>query len=470
MVQLLNQHTGLYTDHYELSMAQGYLMSGMKDTPAVFDYFFRKNPYEGGYVVFAGLEELLELLHNFRFDGAACSYLSGIGFHDDFISYLKEFRFHADIYSVQEGEIVFPDEPCVRVEGNIIETQLVETMLLNVLNFHSLIATKAARLREAAGDHLLVDFGLRRAQGYGGIQASSAAIAGGVNQTSNVFSAFQYGLQSSGTMAHSWVQSFEDELEAFRTFAKIFPEQCILLVDTYDTLESGVPNAIKVGLEMEKQGKKLLGIRLDSGDLSYLSKKARGMLDWAGLEYVHIVASNQLDEHVIKSLKEQSAPIDAFGVGTALTTGKGAGALDGVYKISMVNRKPTLKVSENIRKSNLPGRKSIFRFRNDRGKFMADGIFLEGEKESGTLHHPYEQGKSSDVSCYKREQINEKVMENGKALGEKNTPAKIAERVRTGLDDLPPEHKRFMNPHVYKVGISSELLEMRNDLRNKKMK
>jgi len=468
MVQKLNQHTGLYTDHYELTMAQGYFKNGMKDTPAIFDYFFRKNPYDGGFVIFAGLEELLDLLQNFRFNGAACSYLSSIGFDSDFVSYLKKFRFHADLYSVEEGEVVFPDEPCLRVEGNIIETQLIETMLLNVLNFNSLIATKAARIRQVAGDSLVVDFGLRRAQGYGGIQASRAAVLGGVDQTSNVFSAFHFGLESSGTMAHSWVQSFDEELDAFRTYSEIFPDHCILLVDTYDSLKSGIPNAIKVGLELEERGKKLLGIRLDSGDLAYLSKKAREMLDWAGLEYVHIIASNQLDEYVIESLKKQSAPIDAFGVGTALTTGKGAGALDGVYKISMVNGKPTLKVSENVKKSNLPGKKSIFRFMDDQGKFMADGIALDEEKGFDTIHHPYEQGKSRDISEFRREKLTKKVMEKGNALGAKKTPGAIAERVRSRLDNLPSEHRRFMNPHIYSVGISRSLLELREKLRNKK--
>jgi nicotinate phosphoribosyltransferase len=468
MIQMLHLNTGLYTDHYELTMAQGYFKSGMKDTPAVFDFFFRKNPYDGGYVIFSGLEELLETLQNFCFDGVSCNYLAGIGFDSEFISYLESFRFNADVYSVEEGEVVFPDEPCVRVEGNIIETQLIETLLLNMLNFHSLIATKAARIRDVAGDSLLVDFGLRRAQGYGGIQASRAAVAGGFEQTSNVFSAFHYGLESTGTMAHSWVQSFGDELTAFRTYSRIYPDRCILLVDTYNTLKSGVPNAIKVGLEMEKLGKKLLGIRLDSGDLAYLSSEARKMLDWAGLEYVHIIASNQLDEYVIKSLKEQSAPIDAYGVGTALTTGKGSGALDGVYKVSMVDGKPTLKVSENVRKSNLPGRKSIYRFRDEHGKFTADGIALEDEKGMETIYHPYEQGKSLDVSRFSMERINGKVMERGSALIGKKAPEKIAERVSSGLKALPAEHRRFMNPHIYKVGISRKLLELRETLLKEK--
>lgn len=466
MVPILNQHTGLYIDHYELTMAQGYFLSGMKEIPAVFDYYFRKNPYDGGYVVFAGLEELLVSLQDFRFDGAACKYLSGLGFDSSFISYLEAFRFSADIFSVKEGEIVFPQEPSVRVEGNLIETQLIETLLLNLLNFNSLIATKAARIRQAAGDSQLMDFGLRRAQGLGGIQASRAAVLGGFKQTSNVFSAFHFGLESSGTMAHSWVQSFTDELTAFRTYAGIFPDHCILLVDTYNTLKSGIPNAIRVGLEMEKQARKLLGIRLDSGDLAYLSKEARKMMDRAGLGYVQIIASNQLDEYVIKSLKEQSAPIDSFGVGTALSTGKGAGALDGVYKIGMVDGRPTMKVSDNVQKSNLPGRKALYRFRDERGKLMADGIALEDETEFGIIYHPYEQGKKRNVTGYTGEKLTGKVMEQGKILVGMQTPGMIADRVSAGLNDLPEEHRRFMNPHIYTVGISGRLHTLKEKLVN----
>jgi len=467
--RILGRDSGLYIDHYELTMAQGYFLGGRKDTPAVFDYYFRKIPFEGGFVIFAGLEELLATLQEFRFGEAACNYLAGLGFDRDFVSYLGSFRFSGDVHSVEEGEVVFPEEPCVRVEGNIIETQLVETLLLNVLNFNSLIATKAARMRLAAGESLLVDFGLRRAQGLGGIQASRAAVLGGFDQTSNVYGAFYYGLESSGTMAHSWIQSFSDELTAFRTYAEMFPDRCILLVDTYNTLKSGIPNAVRVGLEMERQGRRLMGIRLDSGDLAYLSKESRRMLDEAGLKDVQIVVSNQLDEYVIKSLKEQGAPVDVFGVGTALATGKGAGALDGVYKISMVDGMPTLKVSDHVKKSNLPGRKSIFRFRNESGDFVADGIALEDEPEFDFICHPFEAGKQLDISGYRKEKLNKKVMDHGKLLQGRSEVAHIARRVRSGLEDLPVEHRRFMNPHIYKVGISGKLLELRERLRDEKM-
>jgi nicotinate phosphoribosyltransferase len=466
-MQILNRNTGLYTDHYELAMAQGYFQSGMRDMPAVFDYFFRNNPYEGGYVVFSGLEDLLDTLETYRFDRADCDHLEHIGFDREFTGFLKDFRFKADVYAVREGEVVFPYQPCVRVEGKIIETQLIETLLLNILNFESLIATKAARIRQAAGDRMLMDFGLRRAQGLGGIHASRAAIAGGFDKTSNVYSAFHFGLESTGTMAHSWVQSFEDEYTAFRTFASIFPENCILLADTYDTLKSGLPNAIKVGKEMERTGKKLFGIRLDSGDLAYLSKKGREMLDNEGLDYVKIVASNQLDEYVIKSLMEQSAPIDAFGVGTALVTGMGAGALDGVYKLCQINGKPSLKISDNITKITLPGKKSIYRFCDNDGMFTADGIALDDEADFDIIHHPFETAKSSNMSGCRKEQLIHKVMQKGSKISGAKSPGEVSEYAQSRLKFLPEEGKRFMNPHIYKVGISRQLLELRQKLTGK---
>lgn len=463
-MQIMNGHTGLYTDHYELAMAQGYFLNGMEGTRAVFDYFFRENPYQGGYVVFAGLEDLMEMLEDYRFSGEDCTYLEKLGFDPRFLSYLEKFRIKADVYSVREGELVFPFEPSLRVEGGIIESQLIETLLLNILNFESLIATKASRMRQAAGERLLLDFGLRRAHGFGGIQASRAAVLGGFNRTSNVYSAYRSGLSSTGTMAHSWVQSFKNELTAFRAFAEFFPDSCILLVDTYDTLRSGVPNAIRVGKEMESKGQKLLGIRLDSGDLAFLSKKVREMLDEAGLAYVQIVASNQLDEYVIKSLSEQSAPVDAFGVGTALVTGHGSGSLDGVYKLSVVNGQPTLKISENLTKITLPGRKAIYRFSDEKGLFAADAVALADEGVPGRIHHPSEPRKSSDLSCYKGEQILARVMDKGRRVMKPRPAEEISEFARSRLERLPAEHKRFMNPHVYKVGISSTLLDLRSRL------
>ncbi|HLE32303.1 MAG TPA: nicotinate phosphoribosyltransferase [Bacteroidota bacterium] len=460
---IFGRHTGLYTDFYEFTMAQGFFLSGKKDMPAGFDYFFRENPFHGGYVIFAGLDDLMDGLHQFRFDDEDIRFLAGAGLNKDFLAYLRGFRFEGRISAVREGEVVFPLEPVVRVEGNIIETQLIETLLLNLLNFESLIATKASRIRAIAGERRVVDFGLRRAQGLGGIQATKAAVIGGFDATSHVYAAFRYSLEVSGTQAHSWVQSFDDELSAFRKFAETFPDKCVLLVDTYNTLKSGIPNAIIVAKELEKKGHKLVGIRLDSGDLAYLSKHARAMLDQAGLSYVRIVASNQLDEYVIRSLLEQGAPIDAFGVGTRLVTGQNSSALDGVYKLSDADGKPRLKFSENFAKITLPGRKTVLRYFDSDGMFYADGVILEGEKNVETIYHPFFPENRSNVRGLKSEGILLKVMEGGKRLAEW-TIEDSSSTVRKRLAALSPEHKRFENPHVYKVGISGGLLELRSTL------
>jgi nicotinate phosphoribosyltransferase len=463
-MSLFNGHAALYTDYYELTMAQGYFLTGMHGKPAGFDYFFRKLPFKGGYVVFAGLYDLLEVLQDFRFQSDDIDYLRKCGFHTDFLSYLKNFQFRGSVISVKEGEIVFPNEPVLRVEGEILETQIVETLVLNLLNFESLIATKACRLKVAAGHRSIIDFGLRRAQGLGGIHASRAAAIGGAETTSNVYSAFAFGLKPTGTMAHSWIESFDNELEAFRQFAKIFPDSSVFLVDTINTLSSGVPNAIRVANEMEKEGKKLIGIRLDSGDLAYLSKHARAMLDAAGLNYVKIVASNQLDEHIIKSLLEQGAPIDVFGVGTSLVVGKEDAALDGVYKLSMYNNKPRLKISDNIEKILLPGMKKIHRYFGTDGKFYADAVLLEDEAGIDQMIHPYQPLKRLSVLDLKSEELLNSVMENGRLSIAKQTPYEIGDYSRSRFALLPDEHKRFEYPHIYKVGISRKLMELRDEL------
>jgi nicotinate phosphoribosyltransferase len=461
---ILEKHAGLYTDHYELTMAQGYLLNSKKDTSACFDYLFRKNPFGGGYVIFAGLADLLEVLENLRFDDEDCDYLTSIGFATEFVDYLSSFVFRADIYAPEEGEVVFPYEPVVRVEGNIIETQIIETMLLNILNFESLIATKASRIRHAAGNRLVIDFGLRRAQGLGGVLASKAAVIGGVNSTSNVYSAFMFGLVSAGTQAHSWIQSYDDEISAFRDFARAFPKNCIFLVDTYDTLKSGIPNAIAVAGEMEARGEKLFGVRLDSGDLAYLSKSARKMLDDAGLQYVKIVASNQLDEYLIKSLLDQGAPVDAFGVGAKLVTGLDDAALDGVYKLAMSGSRPRLKISENPEKIILPGIKNVFRCMDNNGKFYADCIALADEGDVETMYHPHQPGKSVGVGPFRKEGLLRKVMEKGRIILDRKSPSEIAGYASARMEQLPDEHKRFENPHIYKVGISKRLMDLRSGI------
>lgn len=466
---MLQQHTGLYTDQYELTMAQGYFLEGKHQTQANFDYFFRKLPFKGGYVVFAGLADLLQSIEAFKYEKEDLEYLGSIGFQKDFLQYLSRFRFQGSIYSVAEGEVVFANEPILRVEGNLLETQIIETLVLNLLNFQSLIATKAARMKQVAGDRAIVDFGLRRAQGLGGIHASRAAIIGGAKSTSNVYSARLYGLTPTGTMAHSWIQSFEDELKAFRSFASAFPERCILLVDTYDTLKSGIPNAIKVAQEMKQTGHQLFGVRLDSGDLSFLAKKSRKMLDDAGLQDVKIVASNQLDEYVIKSLIDQRAPIDSFGVGTNLITGKDDAALDGVYKLSQSDGKPRLKISENIEKIILPGLKKLYRVYRKDHQFYGDAVTLNDEERIDKFIHPHQPDKVTHCDHCELELIHQKVMNNGKI--ERDQPTvdqptvdQIAAYASQRLSLLPDEHRRFENPHIYKVGVSEKLLGLRNQM------
>jgi len=458
--------SGLYTDFYELSMAQGYFYAGKGDEIAIFDYFFRTNPFKGGFLVFAGLGDFLEQLHSFTYDEEAISYLGTLGLKPEFLAYLRHFQFNGKILSAREGEIVFPNEPIVRIEANLIEAQLMETLLLNILNFQSLVATKAFRVKLAANGKSFSDFGLRRAHGFGGLQASRAAIIGGASTTSNVQAGFMYNLPVSGTMAHSWVQSFENELIAFREYARINPKSSILLVDTYDTLRSGVPNAILVARELAAQGEKLAGIRLDSGDLAYLSKKARKMLDKEGFADVKIFASNQLNEHVIKSLEDQGAPIDGFGVGTELVTGKPDASLDGVYKLCESAGKPSMKISENIEKNTLPGKKMVWRFFDEEGNIYRDGILLDDETPGDCewLFHPVQTDKRTLVCQLKREQLLQPVYENGELLHPMPSPVECHQYLMQRAALLPEEHKRFIMPHIFKVGISAKLLDLRNDL------
>lgn len=454
----------LYTDYYQLTMAQGYLLSGKSGVPACFDYFFRENPFEGGYVIFAGLNDVLEYLETLKFGDEEIDYLKGLGFQEEFLDYLRKFQFRGSVQSVREGEVVFPLEPVVRVEGNMIETQIIETVLLNLLNFESLIATKASRIRLAAGGKRVVDFGLRRAQGMGGFHASRAAVIGGMEATSNVLSAKAYDLATTGTQAHSWIQSFDDELAAFRKFAEIYPDKCILLVDTFNTLRSGIPNAITVAKELASTGHALVGIRLDSGDLSYLSKHARAMLDEAGLHSVKIIASNQLDEYLIRSLLQQGAPIDSFGVGTRLITAHDSPALDGVYKLCMADGKPRLKFSENYTKTTLPGLKNVVRYSEKDGLFYADGIMLENEAPIHHIFHPFFPEQRSGVRNYDFEPLHHSVMKNGRISLKLPTVAESARYAQERLEHLSPEHKRFENPHVFKVGISTNLMNLRSKL------
>jgi nicotinate phosphoribosyltransferase len=462
----LEKHVGLYTDRYELTMAQAHYFHGRQDIVATFDYFFRKAPYHNSYVIFAGLTDFLETLEKFSYESEELEYLHAIGFSPDFLDYLAGFRFQGKVYAPREGDLVFPGEPVVRVEGTIIETQIIETLLLNILNFQSLIATKASRLRRAAGpERTVIDFGLRRAQGLGGIHASKASIVGGVNSTSNVYAGFLFDIPSSGTQAHAWIQSYTDEYESFRDFAQVFPENCTLLVDTYDTLKSGVPHAILVAKEMEDKGQKLFGIRLDSGDPVYFSQESRKMLDKAGLDYVKIVVSNELDEHVIEDILAKGAPIDAFGVGTHLITGLEDAALDGVYKICKSGDRPCLKLSENEAKIINPDRKNIIRYAQD-GHIIADGIYLENE-DPYKVQYLYDQKTSErilEVTAFESEILLQQVMDGGIRLTKQQSLPDTAEYVVKRMEMLPEKYKTLHQGPAFPVGVSKNLLDLRSRL------
>ena len=458
-------YRGTYTDFYQLTMSQVYFLKGQRETRAVFDYFFRKLPFESGYAVYAGLENLIGALQHLKFDKKDLDFLKEQGLDRDFIAFLGDFRFRGNIYSSAEGDLVFPVSPVLQVEATIIEAQLIETLLLNIINFQTLIATKASRMRQAAGSRTLIDFGLRRAQSTGGYHASRAAYIGGFDATSNTLAGRDFRIPVSGTMAHSYIESYDDELTAFRHFAEERPGDTILLVDTYNTLNSGLPNAIRVAHEMEEKGHKLKGIRLDSGDLAYLSKRSREMLDNEGLQYVQIAVSNQLDEFIIKSLLDQQAPIDVFGVGTTLVTGQPDAALDGVYKMASSNNKPRIKLSDNVSKITLPHRKQVFRMTDNTGVFTgADAVTLAGEEEPEIMYHPLYPLKSLSIKNYRKEALLKQVMKDGQRLGKKITIQEIAEYSRERLVNLPGEYKRFNYPHIYKVGLSARLRAERDIL------
>lgn len=465
--------TGLYTDFYELTMTNGYFIKGRWDEPAVFDYFFRTNPFGSGFTVFAGIGDFADMVSDFRFSPEDTGYLRSLGLHDDFLDYLSRFEFRGSVFSAREGEVVFPQEPLVRIEGNLIEAQLLESMLLNVLNYQSLVATKAFRIRMAAGNRMVSEFGLRRAPGLGSMMASRASCIGGANATSNVMAALRYGIPPSGTIAHSWIKGYPSELEAFRDFAEIYGNSAILLVDTYDTLRKGIPNAIAIGKEMEQKGQKLKGIRLDSGDLAFLSKRARKMLDEAGLNYVMIVASNQLNEHRIRQLLDkENAPIDAFGVGTDLVSGRPDAALDGVYKLSVTGSSPRMKITENIEKSTLPGKKELFRFYDSRGSFCCDGILLDNEaiEDQQAICHLLQDDQILRVKGLQYEKLLSPVIVGGKKVIDDKKPAEIFHYLKERAEKLPAGVRDLDTPDNYPVGISEKLRALRTDIVHKTIK
>ncbi|MGE3608359.1 MAG: nicotinate phosphoribosyltransferase [Bacteriovoracaceae bacterium] len=466
MLRSFINYSGTFVDFYEISMGQVYYKLGRLNEMANFDYFFRKSPYNSGYVIFAGLNDILKILEKIRFTQCDLDWLQSQGFDDDYLTYLRNFRFQGKIFSCEEGEIIFPHIPALRVEANLIEAQMIETLLLNLINFQSLIATKASRVRSVAKDVNLLEFGLRRAQGPGGYYASRASIIGGFDSTSNVKAAIDFEINCTGTMAHSFIQSEKNEYLAFKNFSELRPEGCVLLIDTYNTLESGLPNAIRVAKEMERKNHKLFGVRIDSGDLSYLAKECRHQLNLAGLQYVKIIASNQLDELVIKSLIDEGAPIDVFGVGTSIATGSPDAALDGVYKLSQLNLSPRMKTSDTIKKTSLPGKKQVYRLM-DQNRFLgADVIALDNEDPNKiqSMHNPFDAYAIMDLSHCAKEPLLKLVMKNGRRISPSPSIQMIKSFSQKRLDLLDPEYKRFKNPHIYKVGISPDLKTLRDDL------
>ena len=469
---------GLLTDLYQLTMCYGYWKKGIHQKPSSFNLFFRNNPFKGAYSVSCGLDYVINYLNNFKFSKEDISYLSNLKtengkklFENKFLEFLKEFRFECDLDAIEEGRIVFPNEPLLRITGPLYQCQLLETALVNIINFQSLIATKSSRMYLAAKDDPILEFGLRRAQGIdGALSASRASYIGGCSKTSNVLAGKLFDIPVSGTHSHSWVLSFDSEEEAFRSYAEVMPDNCVLLVDTYDTLE-GVINAIKIGKELKEKGKILIGIRIDSGDLAYLSKKSRKLLDKEGLEDVKIVASNDLDEFLITSLKYQKSKISVWGIGTKLITAYDNPSLGAVYKLSAVQDEKgqwvnKLKLSEQKIKINNPGIHQVRRFfRND--KFLGDMIYdINYKANSRIMIDPNDSTKSKKFlnSNIKHEDLLKSIFKKGKLVYKSDSIHKIRGKLIRDLGYLDNTHKRLENPHNYPVGLEKSLYEEKNKM------
>jgi len=471
----LNYNTTLLTDFYQINMMYAHFAKGTKDKRVVFDLYFRKTPCDNGYAIAAGLEQAIEYIKSLRFTEEEIRYLKSIdNYSEEFLNELQNLRFTGNLWAVPEGTFVFPHEPLVRVESRLFEAHLIETALLNIINHQTLIATKAARVVHAAGDDPVLEFGLRRAQGPdAGLYGSRASYIAGVAATSNVLAGQKFGIPVQGTHAHAYVQSFPSELEAFRAFTEIFPDNAVLVVDTYDSLYSGIPNAIQVFKELrQKLGRdpKNFGIRLDSGDLAYLSKEARKQLDQAGFPNARIVASGDLDENLIRDLKMQGAKIDVWGVGTQLITAKDCPALGGVYKLSAEEEngvlQPRIKVSENPTKITNPGVKKLVRFySNNSGRALADVIMLNDEKvPTGKyeIFHPVYTLKRKVLHNYYTEELLKPIFENGRLVYELPTLSEIRARVKKQTQVFSPEIQRLTNPHEYHVDLSEPLWQLKN--------
>ncbi|MGV3505542.1 MAG: nicotinate phosphoribosyltransferase [Adhaeribacter sp.] len=461
----------LLTDLYQLTMAQGYWRRGLAEREAVFHAYFRKNPFKGGYTVAAGLAEVVEVLGQLRFGAQELDYLRSLKggrqqplFDEDFLAYLQQLRFSCEVDAIPEGTVVFPNEPLLRIRGPLLQAQLVETALLTILNFQTLVATKAARIVSAAQGDRVIEFGMRRAQGPdGALSAARAAFIGGVGATSNLLAGQLFGIPVRGTHAHSWVMAFEQEQEAFEAYGAEFPHDSVFLVDTYNTL-AGIHKAIDVARQMRERGSELQGIRLDSGDLAFLSKEGRRLLDEAGFPQVSIVASNDLDEYLVESLKLQGARIDTWGIGTRLVTAYDQPALGGVYKLAALRREDgswdhKLKLSEQLVKISTPGIQQVRRYFTDQG-LIADMIYSEDQQpgETATMIDPADPTKRRTLAAgTPYEDLLVPVFRQGKQVYELPGLPDIQARVQGQIAQLHETIRRFLNPHIYPVGLEEHL-------------
>jgi nicotinate phosphoribosyltransferase len=465
--------SALFTDFYSLTMAQGYWKRGM-DRRAVFEMFFRRQPFGGGFSIFAGLGPLLEKLKLFSFSAGDIAYLRELGlFEKAFLDYLRDFRFTGTLWAVDEGTVVFPQEPLIRLDGGLVECQIAEGMILNTINFQSLIATKTARVWLASGKGSIMEFGLRRAQGFdGALSASRASFIGGASGTSNVLAGREFGIPVMGTMAHSWVMAFPSEEEAFRAYARIYPQHPVFLIDTYDTLKSGILNAVKIGKELAEEGGNF-GVRLDSGDIHYLSVEARRTLDAAGLTRATISVSNDLDESIIQTLTNAGAPVNTWGVGTQMVTGGTEAAFTGVYKLSAREDEtgrliPVIKVSDNPEKTTNPAIKQVWRIKDARGMAVADALSLEDETlepgKHGLFWHPAADYRHFAHTVERAEPLLKIRLDRGKNLEEAPNLADIRQKVQTELESFDQSYKRILNPHIYKVSVTEKLRNLKLEL------
>lgn len=478
MNDLKKRNLTMLTDFYELTMANGYFLNGKGETITQFDMFFRTVPDNGGFAIMAGVEQLSQYLENLKFTQEDIEYLRGRGFGEDFLKYLEDFDFKCDIWCVPEGTPIFPREPIVTVRGPAIQAQFIETMLLLAINHQSLIATKANRIARAAQGRTIMEFGSRRAQGFdGAVYGARASYIGGCAGTACTISDREFGVPALGTMAHSWVQLFDTELDAFCAYAKAYPDSCTLLVDTYDVLKSGVPNAIEAfRREVLPRGFRPKGIRIDSGDITYLSRKARKMLDEAGFEDVNIIASNSLDEYIIRDMLRQGAEVDSFGVGERLITASSTPVFGGVYKLVAVENngemQPKIKLSENVAKVTTPGAKNLWRlYDNETGKAIADLITVDGEEIDDSqpyeLFDPDVTWKRKTVENYTARPLLIPLFEKGKCVYNYPDLESIRSYCAQQVDTLWDEVKRFENPHNYYVDMSQKLWDIKNDMINK---